>query len=180
MYEDFGGRARWGATFGSNNNLDNQGHGTHCAGTAAGTRYGVAKQASLISVKVLDGVNGSGSTADILSGMNFVLSSARASGRPSIASMSLGGGASTSVDNAVAVVAAGNENVNANTVSPARAPSAITVGATSISDARASFSNFGSVVSVFAPGQVIVGPWIGSTTAVNATSGTSMAAPHVA
>ncbi|KAF5385321.1 hypothetical protein D9615_001506 [Tricholomella constricta] len=187
-HSQFGGRARWGATFGGYANADGNGHGTHCAGTAAGSQFGVAKAASIIAVKVLSDA-GSGSTSDIVSGMNWVLTSARASGRPSIVSMSLGGGASTALDNAVAtltnagihvVVAAGNSNVDAGSTSPARAPSAVTVGASTIADARASFSNYGSVVDIFAPGQNVISSWIGSTTATNNISGTSMACPHVA
>ncbi|KAF9468269.1 serine protease [Collybia nuda] len=187
-HSQFGGRARWGATFGGYANADGNGHGTHCAGTAAGSQFGVAKSANIIAVKVLSDA-GSGSVADIVSGLNWVATSARASGRPSIASLSLGGGASTALDNAVTAltnagvhvtVAAGNSNVDAGSTSPARAPSAITVGASTIADARASFSNYGSVVDVFAPGQNVISSWIGSTTATNNISGTSMATPHVA
>jgi len=187
-HTQFGGRARWGATFGPYADADGNGHGTHCAGTAAGIRYGVAKAASIIAVKVLsDG--GSGSFSDIVSGLNFVINSAQASGRPSIVSMSLGGGISTTLDNAVAsctnagihvAVAAGNSNTDASSTSPARAPSANTIGASTIADARASFSNFGSVVDLFAPGETVTSAWIGSTTATNTISGTSMATPHVA
>ncbi|KAF5355879.1 hypothetical protein D9756_003749 [Leucocoprinus leucothites] len=157
-------------------------------GTAAGSQFGVAKSANLVAVKVLDD-GGSGAISDIrmetdmassVSGLNYVLTLAKSTGRPSIVSMSLGGGASDSLDSAVASVAAGNSNTDASTTSPARAPSAITVGAITITDARASFSNYGSVVDVFAPGQSIISAWIGSTTATNNISGTSMAAPHVA
>ncbi|RDB21875.1 Cuticle-degrading protease [Hypsizygus marmoreus] len=187
-HSQFGGRARWGATFGGYASADGNGHGTHCAGTAAGSQFGVAKSANIVAVKVLsDG--GSGSVADIVSGLNFVASSAASSGRPTIVSMSLGGGASTALDNAVTsltnagihvAVAAGNSNTNAASTSPARAPSAVTVGASTIADARASFSNYGAVVDVFAPGQNVISSWIGSTTATNNISGTSMATPHVA
>jgi len=187
-HSTFGGRATWGATFGGYASADGNGHGTHCAGTAAGSQYGVAKSAHIIAVKVLSDA-GSGSVADIVSGLNFVLSSAQASGRPSIVSMSLGGGASTALDNAVATltnggvhvaVAAGNSNTDAGSTSPARAPSAVTVGASTIADARASFSNYGAVVDIFAPGVNVISSWIGSTTATNNISGTSMATPHVA
>ncbi|KDQ26232.1 hypothetical protein PLEOSDRAFT_31354 [Pleurotus ostreatus PC15] len=187
-HTQFGGRARWGATFGSYKDADGHGHGTHCAGTVAGSTYGVAKAANIIAVKVLsDG--GSGSVADIVSGLNYVLDSYQASGRPTIVSMSLGGGRSTPLDNAVAtltaggvhvVIAAGNSNTDAANTSPARAPSAITVGASNIADARASFSNYGAVVDVFAPGQDVISSWIGSDDATNKISGTSMATPHVA
>ncbi|KAF9045110.1 serine protease [Panaeolus papilionaceus] len=187
-HSDFGGRAKWGASFNNLGNSDGHGHGTHCAGTAAGTRYGVAKGANLIAVKVLSD-SGSGATSGIVSGLNWVLSQARASGRPSVVSMSLGGSTATALDNAVAsltaagihvIAAAGNSNTNAANTSPARAPSAITVGASTIGDVRSSFSNYGAVVDVFAPGTSITSTWIGSTTATNNISGTSMAAPHIA
>ncbi|KXN84282.1 hypothetical protein AN958_12788 [Leucoagaricus sp. SymC.cos] len=187
-HSQFGGRASWGATFGGYADADGNGHGTHCAGTAAGSQFGVAKSANIIAVKVLSDA-GSGAVSDIVSGLNFVTSQASFTGRPSIVSMSLGGSASTSLDNAVAsltsagihvAVAAGNDNSNAGNTSPARAPSAVTVGASTIADARASFSNFGSVVDVFAPGQNVISAWIGSTTATNNISGTSMATPHIA
>ncbi|KAF5352594.1 hypothetical protein D9756_006339 [Leucocoprinus leucothites] len=207
-HSQFGGRASWGATFGGYADADGNGHGTHCAGTAAGSQFGVAKSANIIAVKVLSD-QGSGAVSDIVSGLNFVANRASSTGRPSIVSMSLGGSASTSLDNAVTsvrvpsplpshtptyihppnkltsagvhvAVAAGNSNTDAGTTSPARATSAVTVGASTIADARASFSNFGSVVDVFAPGQNIISSWIGSTTATNNISGTSMATPHIA
>ncbi|KAI0361573.1 serine protease [Trametes cingulata] len=187
-HSEFGGRARWGKTFGGYADADGNGHGTHVSGTAAGSTYGVAKKANLIAVKVLSD-EGSGSVSDIVSGLNWVSQQAAASGRPSIASLSLGGGASTALDNAVTsltssgihvTVAAGNSNTDASTTSPARAPAVVTVGASTIADARASFSNYGSVVDIFAPGQNIISSWIGSTTATNNISGTSMATPHVA
>ncbi|KAF8992119.1 serine protease [Cyathus striatus] len=187
-HSDFGGRASWGTSFGGYAASDGNGHGTHCAGTAAGTRYGVAKKANLIAVKVLSDA-GSGSTSDIVSGLNWVLTQSKSTGRPTIVSMSLGGSASTALDNAVTsltsggvhvAVAAGNDNTNAANTSPARATSAITVGASTIADARASFSNYGSVVDIFAPGQYVTSAWIGSTTATNNISGTSMATPHIA
>ncbi|CAA7269772.1 unnamed protein product [Cyclocybe aegerita] len=187
-HSQFGGRARWGATFGGYANADGHGHGTHVAGTAAGSQFGVAKAANIIAVKVLSD-SGSGSVSNIVSGLNYVLTQSRATGRPSIASLSLGGGASTPLDSAVAsltsggvhvTVAAGNSNTNAANTSPARAPSAITVGASTIADARASFSNYGAVVDVFAPGANVISSWIGSNTATNSISGTSMATPHVA
>ncbi|KAJ7250761.1 serine protease [Mycena rebaudengoi] len=187
-HSQFEGRARWGATFGGYADADGNGHGTHCAGTVAGFQFGVAKKANIIAVKILsDG--GSGSVSDIVAGLSWVSTEAAASGRPSIVSMSLGGGASAALDSAVAaltasgvhvVVAAGNSNVDAANTSPARAPSAITVGASTIADARASFSNFSAIVDVFAPGLGVTSSWIGSTTATNNISGTSMATPHVA
>ncbi|OBZ79180.1 Cuticle-degrading protease [Grifola frondosa] len=188
-HSEFGGRAIWGATFGGYADADGNGHGTHVSGTAAGSTYGVAKSAHLIAVKVLSD-SGSGFVSDIVSGLSWVATQVQASGRPSIATMSLGGGASTPLDNAVAsltsagihvTVAAGNSDTDAGSTSPARAPSANTIGATTIADARASFSNYGSVVDLWAPGQNVISAWIGSTTATNNISGgTSMATPHVA
>ncbi|KAI0744997.1 serine protease [Earliella scabrosa] len=185
---DFGGRARWGATFGGYPSADGHGHGTHCAGTAAGTQYGVAKKANLIAVKVLDD-SGGGFYSDIISALDWVSDQVAASGRPSVASFSLSGGASSAFDAAITAivnqgihvtVAAGNFNTNAANYSPARAPAVITVGASTIADARASFSNYGAVVDIFAPGQNVISAWRGSTTATNNISGTSMATPHVA
>ncbi|KZV97876.1 serine protease [Exidia glandulosa HHB12029] len=187
-HQDFGGRATFATSFGGLPRTDDNGHGSHVAGTAVGTRFGVAKAANVHAVKVLNSA-GSGSVADIVSGLNFVLTQARSSGRPTIASMSLGGGASTALDNAVAsltaggvhvTVAAGNDNANAANSSPARAPSAITV-VSCIADARASFSNFGASVDVFAPGSTVTSAWIGSTTATNTISGYVFSAtPHIA
>lgn len=164
---------------------DCNGHGTHVAGTVGGSTYGVAKAVTLVPVRVL-GCDGSGSNAGVIAGMDWV--AANASG-PSVANMSLGGGASQATDDAVnrmvargvtVVVAAGNENQNACNVSPARAASAITTGSTTRTDARSSFSNFGSCVDVFAPGSDITSAWYTSTSATNTISGTSMASPHAA
>ncbi len=164
---------------------DCNGHGTHVAGTVGGTTYGVAKAVTLVPVRVLD-CRGSGTSSGVIAGMNWVAANAT---RPAVANMSLGGGADAATDTAVdrmvaagitTVVAAGNDNVNACTASPARAASAITVAASTVGDARASFSNYGSCVDLFAPGQAITSAWIGGTTATNTISGTSMASPHVA
>ena len=184
-HSQFGGRATWGANFAGGQNTDCNGHGTHVAGTVGGSTYGVAKQVRLVAVKVLN-CAGSGTLSGVVAGINWVTSNAV---RPAVANMSLGGGASSSIDNAVAnsvasgvtyVVAAGNSSANACNTSPARAPSAITVGATGTNDARASFSNFGSCLDIFAPGVSIPSAWYTSNTATRTASGTSMASPHVA
>ncbi|KAF9652705.1 peptidase 1 [Thelephora ganbajun] len=173
----FGGRAHWGATL----------HGTHCAGTAASQPFGVSKAANLIAVKVL-GDGGFGWWSDVISGVDWVATHAASTGRPSVASMSLGGGAFDPVDLAVAnlvasgvptAVAAGNWAEDAKFFSPARTPSAITVAAMDITDFMAYFSNYGSIVDIFGPGVNVWSTWsvIGSST--NIISGTSMATPHV-
>jgi len=188
-HSEFGGRATFGATFGDGTpGQDVDGHGTHCAGTIAGATVGVAPKASIIGVKVL-GDTGSGTNSDIISGINFVAQSAAQSGKPSVISMSLGGGASAPLDaavrNAIAsgihfVLAAGNEGEDANGTSPARVQEAITVGASDINDEVASFSNFGPVVDIFAPGVAIISASSDSDTGLASLSGTSMATPHVA
>ncbi|KAG2010560.1 serine protease, variant 2 [Coprinopsis cinerea AmutBmut pab1-1] len=166
-HQDFGGRARFAATFGPYRAVDGHGHGTHVAAIAAGSQFGTAKLANVLGVKVLNDT-GSGRLADIVSGLNYVLTSARSSRRPSIASLSFGGGATSALDNAVVslinsgvhvVVAAGNSNTNASNVSPARVPAAITVGAVDITDTKTATSNWGPAVDVFAPGQNIRSAW---------------------
>ncbi|MGW8061700.1 S8 family peptidase [Streptomyces ziwulingensis] len=186
-HSDFGGRASYGYDAIDNDNTaqDGHGHGTHVAGTVAGGAYGVAKQAKVVGVRVLDN-SGSGTTAQVVAGIDWV---ARNAVKPAVANMSLGGGADSALDaavrNAVAsgitfVVAAGNESTNASTKSPARVTEAITVGATTSSDARASYSNYGSVLDLFAPGSSITSAWSSGDTATSTISGTSMASPHVA
>ncbi|MFC0115028.1 S8 family peptidase [Kibdelosporangium aridum] len=186
-HNDFGGRARTGfdaITSGGTAN-DCHGHGTHVAGTVGGTAYGVAKGVQLYAVRVLS-CSGSGTTAQVVAGVDWVTANHR---KPAVANMSLGGSANTSIDNAVRrsiqagvtySIASGNSNTNACTFSPARVTEAITVNASTNTDARASFSNFGNCTDMFAPGQSIVSAWATSNTATNNISGTSMAAPHVA
>ena len=187
-HNEFGGRVTAGATAinDGRGSSDCNGHGTHVAGTVGGSTYGVAKAVTLVPVRVLD-CNGSGSTSGVIAGVDWVTSH-HTSG-PAVANMSLGGGVSTTLDNAVSrsisdgvtyAVAAGNENTNACNGSPARVGSALTVGSTTSSDARSSFSNYGSCVDLFAPGSSITSAWWTSNTATNTISGTSMASPHVA
>ncbi|MEU5220373.1 S8 family peptidase [Streptomyces sp. NPDC020807] len=188
-HAQFGGRAVNGydAVEGDSVAQDGNGHGTHVATTIAGSTYGVAKAAKVVAVRVLDN-NGSGTTAGVIAGIDWVTSNHQA-GAPAVANLSLGGGASTALDNAVKnsiadgvtyAVAAGNSGTNASSTSPARVAAAITVGATGSTDARASWSNYGSVLDLFAPGVSITAGWNTGDTATNTISGTSMATPHVA
>jgi subtilisin family serine protease len=186
-HSDFGGRASYGYDAVDNDNTaqDGHGHGTHVAGTVAGSAYGVAKQAKVVGVRVLNN-SGQGTTAQVVAGIDWV---ARNAALPAVANMSLGGPADTAIDTAVRnaitsgvsfVVAAGNESTNASTRSPARVTEAVTVGATTSSDAKASYSNYGAVLDLFAPGSSITSAWNSSDSATNTISGTSMASPHVA
>jgi subtilisin family serine protease len=187
---EFGERAQRGFDAFDGNSEDCNGHGTHVGGTVGGNLYGVAKSVTLVGVRVLD-CNGSGTWSGVIAGMDWV--AANASG-PSVANMSLGGGASTSINDAVArmynagvpvIVAAGNgdrrgREQDACNYSPASAPRAFTVGATTNTDSKTSWSNYGNCVNVFAPGASITAAWHTSSTATNTISGTSMASPHVA
>ncbi len=166
---------------------DCHGHGTHVAGTIGGTTYGVAKGVTLVAVRVLN-CQGSGSYAGVIAGIDWVTADHPA-GTPAVANMSLGGGYSASVNDAVEravsdgvafAVAAGNSSADACLSSPSSAPSALTVGATDSVDASASFSNYGSCLDLFAPGVGITSDWNTSDSATNTISGTSMATPHVA
>jgi subtilisin family serine protease len=186
-HQEFTGRIGNGFTSVNDGNGTNDcnGHGTHVAGTAAGTTYGLAKRATLHTVRVL-GCQGSGTTTGVIAGVDWVTQNRVA---PAVANMSLGGGVSSALDQADAnsiaagvsyAIAAGNSNADACSSSPARVPSANTVGATTSTDARASFSNFGTCVDIFAPGSSITSAWNTGDTATNTISGTSMASPHVA
>jgi len=186
-HQQFGGRVSGGFTAINDGNGTNDcnGHGTHVSGTVGSATYGVAKGVSLHPVRVLD-CTGSGSTSGVIAGVNWVTQNRVL---PAVANMSLGGGVSTALDTAVAnsiasgvtyAIAAGNSNANACNSSPARVATALTVGSTTTTDARSSFSNFGTCVDVFAPGSSITSTWNTSDTATNTISGTSMATPHVA
>ncbi len=184
-HSEFSGRFMGGYDFVDNDSNPNDcnGHGTHVAGTVGGSTYGVAKGVKLYGLKVL-GCDGSGTNSGVIAGIDWV---ANNHVKPAVANMSLGGGASSATDSAVAnlvasgvtvAVAAGNDNSNACNYSPAREPSAITVGSTTSTDARSSFSNYGSCLDIYAPGSSITSAW--SNGGTNTISGTSMASPHVA
>ncbi|KAI9291139.1 putative subtilisin-like protease precursor [Neoconidiobolus thromboides FSU 785] len=185
-HPEFEGRAVWGNNFVSGSpNSDENGHGTHCAGTIGSRTYGVSKKVSIIAVKVLD-KSGSGTWSGIISGFNWVAGDLRGA-KGNIISASLGGGKIDSVNNALdaatgkgvlSIIAAGNSNTDACTFSPASASTAFTVAASDINDKKASFSNFGKCVSIIAPGVNVLSTWNNGGT--NTISGTSMATPHVA
>jgi len=185
-HSDFGGRATWGTNTADSNNTDCNGHGTHVAGTVGGGSYGVAKDVHLVAVKVLD-CNGSGTLTGVAAGIDWVTQNHSG---PAVANMSLGAqGANQSLEDAVRnsvasgvtyAIASGNSSADACNFTPARTPEAITVNATDSTDARASFSNFGTCTDIFAPGVNITSSWNTNDTATNTISGASMATPHVA
>ena len=188
-HDEFGSRVQAGydAVSGTDGTSDCNGHGTHVAGTVAGTTFGVAPAAAIVPVRVLD-CSGSGSTSGVIAGINWVTANHQA-GVPAVANMSLGGSYSPALNAAVRsavadgitfAVAAGNSNADACDASPASEPAAVTVGATTSTDARASYSNFGSCLDIFAPGSGILSASSASTSGSRALSGTSMASPHVA
>ncbi|CAE6493473.1 unnamed protein product [Rhizoctonia solani] len=190
-HEEFGGRATHAPVFIDNSTPgDRYGHGTHCAGTAAGARYGVAKKANIIDVKVLSD-NGSGSVSAIIAGLSWAVANAKNTNRPGVISMSLGSfGSSTgaqadAVRQTVAsglavVVAAGNEASSATEWTPANVDEAIVVGNLDIFDGQYRTSNYGPTLDVFAPGTNVVSAGITGPSAIKVDTGTSMAAPHVA
>ncbi|CAJ2500854.1 Uu.00g037070.m01.CDS01 [Anthostomella pinea] len=186
-HSEFEGRATFLANYADSSDTDGNGHGTHVAGTVGSKTYGVAKKTSLFAVKVLDS-SGSGTTSGVVAGMNFVTSDSQTRSCPNgaVANMSLGGSTSTAINSAAQAmisagvflaVAAGNANTNAASTSPAGEPTVCTVGATTSADARASYSNYGSVVDIFAPGTNVLSTWNDGGT--NTISGTSMASPHI-
>lgn len=185
-HQQFSGRVLSGYTAISDGNgtSDCHGHGTHVAGTVGGSTYGVAKNVSLVPIRIL-GCDGSGASSNVIAGLDWILKNGK---KPAVVNMSLGGEANASLDSAVEnlfnngyvmVVAAGNSNTDACSSSPARVSKAITVAATDSTDTRASYSNYGSCVDIFAPGSQINSSWIGSNTATKVLNGTSMATPHV-
>ena len=188
-HAQFGTRATHGFTAINDGigSLDCNGHGTHVAGAVGSTKYGVAKGVSLVAVRVLD-CEGSGSNAGVIAGIDWVTGDHQAN-QPAVANMSLGGGFSSAINAAVAnsiadgvtyVVAAGNDDIDACTVSPASAPAALTVGATTYTDARASYSNWGTCLDLFAPGSQVLSTYSTSNSGLHVENGTSMASPHVA
>jgi hypothetical protein len=188
-HNDFGTRASYGEDFVGEDDLgDGHGHGTHCASIAAGGMYGIAPEAEIVAVKVLSKF-GSGSTTGVIKGVQWAVKDGRGTRQPVVISMSLGGGTSSAMNKAVqdaaksniVVVAAGNENQDACNVSPASATGdVITVGATGDTDRRASFSNWGACVNIFAPGESITAAGLRDPNRVAIKSGTSMATPYIA
>ncbi|MFF7736510.1 MULTISPECIES: S8 family serine peptidase [unclassified Streptomyces] len=185
-HKDFGGRAASGfdAVDNDDDASDGNGHGTHVAGTIAGEAHGVAKKAKIVAVRVLDD-NGSGTTEQVVAGIDWVTKNHQG---PSVANMSLGGGADEALDEAVRkavaagvtfAVAAGNESSDAGQGSPARVKEALTIASSTKDDKQSDFSNYGAVVDLYAPGSDITSAWNDSDEGTKTISGTSMATPHV-
>ncbi|KAH6604384.1 subtilisin-like protease pr1a [Trichoderma cornu-damae] len=187
-HPEFEGRATLLKSYVSGQDTDGNGHGTHVSGTIGSRSYGVAKKSQIFGIKVLDN-SGSGTFSNVIAGIDLAASDSQTRGCPNgyVANLSLGGTLSTALNQAAAAlisagvflaVAAGNENTDASRISPASEPTVCTVGASTSADARASFSNYGSIVDIFAPGQDVLSTWPGNQT--NTISGTSMATPHIA
>ena len=188
-HQEFDGRAISGPDFQDHDGdaTDCNGHGTHVAGTIGGATYGVAKEVTLVAVRVFP-CSGGASSAKIIRAIEWVIEDVREDRRPAVVNMSLGGHPRRALDAAVTrgiyykipfVVSAGNSAADACNVSPARTPGAITVGASDINDNEAGFSNWGKCLDIYAPGVNITSAWIGSDSATRTISGTSMSAPHV-
>ncbi len=184
-HAEFGGRAVAGYDAYGGTGADCHGHGTHVAGTAAGSTYGVAKSATVVAVRVLD-CNGSGTWSAVVAGVDWVTANHV---KPAVANMSLGGGGNTTLDAAIGnsinagvtyAVAAGNDWGDACYISPARVAAAVTVAASTSNDKRSWFSNYGRCVDLYAPGSAVASAWHTGSTATNTLDGTSMASPHVA
>jgi len=188
-HTDFTYRCQWAIDTTLEGQYDGNGHGTHVASTAAGTNYGIARNANIFAAKICNS-QGQCATSNQIRAIQWAANRRSTTGRKVVGNMSVGGkGSSPSINSAIQaavrvgviiVVAAGNDNQNACGYTPASAPDAFTVGATDSMDKRSTFSNFGPCLKVFAPGTGITAAWIGSNINTDTKSGTSMASPHVA
>jgi cerevisin len=189
-HNEFGGRAKWGNSVQAYLGVktDDNGHGTHLAAIAAGSRYGVAKGANVVAVKVASDSSGA-FASDIVAGIHWTIGAVKKSKRPSVISLSLGSGVNGALDAAAEkavkkaihfVAAAGNDGLDAAAHSPGRSDKVITVGATDSKDSKASYSNSGSAVDIWVGGTAVTSAWLGRPDATASLSGTSMAAPHIA